>query len=355
MVSKVSSFFRAALFFCAACISTPSLAETVVFKATDFAIRDTGGVPYYIDTAIGALAIDASIETNREEFAIAETAYTGEPGVFNISLMGLADIAGEAEYQLLRNDKFILQTQNPAVSVDNLPIAHKAFEISLLPGDVLSVRSKVNSNGLVSKDNEFAFSLGRWTELRLTTQGDTDFQADKVDLVTKLSTKESTIGVGDNATFEYTVVNSDETGAGAAATGVKVLLELPETFSPPPLGGSCATVNNPKGDQRLLSCSVAQIASGASVTGQISLQANEIKKESVLKATATANETDASGFNNLAQLSIVVEEKAPDEPDTDSTQDPITENDTQTQAGLLSVGSGLILFILLTARRRWNR
>jgi len=72
--------------------STSVYANPIVYNAiTDFPVTDAGEVPYYVDTGRQALAINAAQVSFRDRFARAEVVYDGQPGVFQFTLVALAE------------------------------------------------------------------------------------------------------------------------------------------------------------------------------------------------------------------------------------------------------------------------
>jgi len=348
MIPKLNRTLLAIPLSCCVLLAAPSYADTVVLNAIDdFALVD-GDASFYADTAYGALAIDASVVENRDVFARAETTFADASGQYNIKIMGLAELDGESEYQLLLNGKVIGKATNPSVLIDYTPIAHRVLGVGLVPGDILAVQAKAASNDLIPEGDGFAFARGRWTELRLTPVQEIDFQGDKVALSGHLSAKSTTIEADKTVTIEYAVINENE--GGAVATGVGVLVEVPDSFGLPPLG-NCTQTDNPTGNKILLSCPLQEVPPGQSANGQIAFIPQEINDSISIFATAFANETDADGSDNRAALAVSVVAELPtiDEPEPDTQADAA---DATSQVGLLSVGSSIALFLMLVVRRR---
>jgi len=335
MIPKLNRTLLAIPLSCCVLLAAPSYADTVVLNAIDdFALVD-GDASFYADTAYGALAIDASVVENRDVFARAETTFADASGQYNIKIMGLAELDGESEYQLLLNGKVIGKATNPSVLIDYTPIAHRVLGVGLVPGDILAVQAKAASNDLIPEGDGFAVQ-------------EIDFQGDKVALSGHLSAKSTTIEADKTVTIEYAVINENE--GGAVATGVGVLVEVPDSFGLPPLG-NCTQTDNPTGNKILLSCPLQEVPPGQSANGQIAFIPQEINDSISIFATAFANETDADGSDNRAALAVSVVAELPtiDEPEPDTQADAA---DATSQVGLLSVGSSIALFLMLVVRRR---
>jgi len=194
----------------------PCAADTYVLHAIDdFPIQDAGAVPYYPETERGALAINAAKPAYRNQFARAETTFTGDSGRYDLNLLGLAELDGEAQYRVSINESLVGEAQNPAVSIDYTPIAHKFNAIDLITGDVIGVESLANSNNTIPEGDGYAFARGRWTELRLTPDGEFDVQPDKISLLTNIAALDTTVAVGDEVLVDYAVINDSNAGSTA--------------------------------------------------------------------------------------------------------------------------------------------
>jgi len=269
----------------------------------DFPIRDAGTVPYYVDSARGALAINAADESHRNTLAQAETTFNGVSGRYDITLVGLAELDGEALYRLLVNSKVIGEVRNPTVSIDYMPIAHKFEDVDLTAGDVLAVGSVANSNDKIPEGEGFAFARGRWSELRLVPDGEIDVQADKVSLIINMSTLNTSVNVDEEVMIDYAIIN--ETQLGATATGVAVLFQIPTTLSVVDASG-CIEKDSFEPDLVSLSCNTTEIAPGAFAAGQLALRAVKAGASASLYATASANESEIDGTDNRASVRIAV-------------------------------------------------
>ncbi len=301
----------------ALCTVPVSAATLVLGATTDFPVRDAGDAPYYAEQVRGSLAIQASIVEYRGVFARAETVFSGDNGLYNIALIGLAELDGEAVYKLSVNSELIGSSTNPTTNIDYLPISHKFAQVSLRNGDVLAVESIANSNDKIPEGNGFAFARGRWTELRLTPVGETDTQPDKVSLIGNAATLSADIDVGDQITIDFAVLNEDT--AIATATDVNIVFDVPEEFAVLELG-SCTQTTSTHPGANIVACPIMELPPGDSTTGQLYLVANAAAANLTIQSTVIANEADVDGADNRADLAFTI-----NTPDNNSTIPPAVE------------------------------
>lgn len=140
---------------------------TVLDALTDFPVITAGAVPYYKHTAEGALAIDAANVAFRGPFARAEATFSGEAGVYEVTLRTLRELDGECVYRLLINGVLQGSVTNDPTSVDYAPQNHLFSDINIPAGATIAVESATDSNGLFEEDGGFAWARGRWTTLTL--------------------------------------------------------------------------------------------------------------------------------------------------------------------------------------------
>lgn len=139
-------------------------------KATsDFnEISVPGFVPYYIDKARGALAINAAEESYRGKIAAARHQFKGEKGTYALSLYSMQETDGESEYSVSINGKEVLKTKNAPTQIDySIHEGHAPMDVALQPGDLIQVTSNAPTNGLIPEGDTTAYARGRWTELML--------------------------------------------------------------------------------------------------------------------------------------------------------------------------------------------
>jgi len=93
--------------------------STLVYDATtDFPAIGAGEVPYYVDAARNALAINASVVAYRDKFARATTTFDGAAGRYDVTITALGEVDGECSYRLLVNGTLIGTKQNVRVATD---------------------------------------------------------------------------------------------------------------------------------------------------------------------------------------------------------------------------------------------
>ncbi len=327
-LARIASKLKSCLTVLALVLGTmPANAATTVLNAIeDFPNRSAGDAPFYAETARGALAINAADPTLRNVFAKAETTFSGISGVYDITLIGLAELDGEALYRFSVNDELIGSAQNAETSVDFMPMAHQFSDVSLTTGDVLAVESLANSNDLIPEGDGYAFARGRWTELRLTPDGEIDVQAEKVSLISNASSLNTQLNIGDIAVVDYAVINDDT--AGATATNLRVQFNVSENLEPIE-PNNCTTIIAIHPGSHVLRCSLSQLAPGGVISGQLSLRAVSTGTKLSVHATAIANETERSGIDNRATILFSIS-------DTDSETDTGTDTGTGIELSVVS-------------------
>jgi hypothetical protein len=121
----------------------PSVEGAISLKAVrDFRIVTAGGfVPAYKDESHDALAINPS--QYKDKFAAAETEFTGDTGVYNVTITTMTETDGESTYKLLIDDKLVGQFTNPKTSVDYKPTPKTWKKVSI-PKDA-TIRIEFNT------------------------------------------------------------------------------------------------------------------------------------------------------------------------------------------------------------------
>lgn len=149
-------------------------ADTIITYTalTDFPDITSGEVPYIRDTRFNALAIDASIEENRDRTAQASRIFEGTTGLYDVEITTLTEEDGESTYRLLVNGEEVATYTNPSVFEDRPRDLQPNFNtwesIALKDGDQLTVESNSQTNGLIPEDGGTAWARGRWRQLELT-------------------------------------------------------------------------------------------------------------------------------------------------------------------------------------------
>ncbi|RDV25435.1 hypothetical protein DXV75_09015 [Alteromonas aestuariivivens] len=85
----------------------------------------------------------------------------------NAQLVTLAEIDGESKYRVWLNNQLLAEVQNPETNTDYQEIYFPLGELTLAPGDVLSVESMAVTNGKIPENGGTAFARGRWRGLVL--------------------------------------------------------------------------------------------------------------------------------------------------------------------------------------------
>lgn len=306
-------------------LATPGFGQTTVLSAvTDFPSIDTGDAPYYPEASRGSLAINAANVSYRNVFAKATTEFGDDTGLYDLTLIGLAELDGEAQYRVSVNGELIGEANNPPSSVDYLPIAHHFRNVSLNTGDTLAVESLANSNDTIPEGDGFAFARGRWTELRLTPAGEIDSQPEKVSLIGTAASVLTDITVGDTVDIIFAATNED--GDWSTATNVRMLFDAPSEMSFAD-GHDCTLLPTSHAGSRRASCAMQQLAPGESATGELTLVADTAIESVIVHATIIANQQDADGADNRVNIAFSISEE---EEDSEILTETGTEDDTET-------------------------
>ena len=290
--------WKSALTGCALLFSSHVNADTVIYNAIeDFPVLDAGEVPYYVDQVRGALAVDASVVAYRDRFAKAEVVFDGQPGIYQIVLIGLAENDGEAEYRLSVNGNIVAEATNPEV-VEPFSVArHEFADIDLPAGAVIGVESLANSNEKIPENGEFAFARGRWTTLELTAS-DVIVPSSSPDLRIAATFADDDLQVGDDAQIAVTVNNADTVGV---ATGVVVNLSFPsEIFT---LIDESLCDMTPTGAQ----CQLQELAASESVQIFITLLATAASYDRPIVLRVESDQSDLNETDNAIELPLSIE------------------------------------------------
>ncbi len=169
---------------------TSLYAQNVVMKATAFSKLNAGPVPFYNDDARKALAIDASKDSYRDKWAIAEQAFSGESDTYDITFSTMYEGDGESKYALKIDADSIGYFQNPTAWEGNTQkikdytiYKHTFKKVSVKKGATIKAYGMTHSNGKVPEGSGFAWSRGRWTQL--------DFVPSAVNTLIPNTTKET--------------------------------------------------------------------------------------------------------------------------------------------------------------------
>lgn len=299
-------------------------ADTFIFNATsDFPIIDAGAVPYYSESpGRPSLAINAAREDYRNQFARATMRYEGESDFYDITLTGLAELDGEALYQVLINDVVVGTATNPEVDVDYTPIKHVFEDIVVPHGSTIAVESLANTNGKIPEGDSTAYARGRWTTLQLDNDDAGTAAEDDVDLTLNASMDSDTVRVGDVFTLTLDISNSED---GAVATTPQFSLTRPraEVALASETTLSCLESGND------IICELSEIAAGDSRRVSVSLEALAVSPNALLRATISADQDDSNTDDNVVTLplSISANTDGTDTPDSEEGIDEGTDPD----------------------------
>jgi hypothetical protein len=149
----------------------PAPKGAIVLEAiSHFEIVPGGGfVPAYKDQNHRALAINP--DDYKDEFAAAETVFTGKTGTYDITITTIMETDGESTYRLKVADKEIGTFTNPKTSEDYKPTYHTWKNVSLVKGAKIRVEFNSATNSMAGQGDRKAYSRGRWIQLTITGPG----------------------------------------------------------------------------------------------------------------------------------------------------------------------------------------
>lgn len=124
-----------------------------------------GFAPPYKDQYRKAMAINAV--HYKEVYAASKVQLTAPKGLYDISLTSLAEIDGESSYRLRINGKIVGEIQNTKTEKDYQSQTYTFKNISLNKINDIQLEFNSHSNGKIPEGDAFAFSRGRWTELKI--------------------------------------------------------------------------------------------------------------------------------------------------------------------------------------------
>lgn len=143
--------------------------KRIAFAVEDFNILGVSDIPYYKHRKKNALAINAVKTEYRNKFAYADfTVDKRDAGNSKITLVTLAEIDGESNYQVLLNGKLLASFTNPETEIDYQETYFEIPHVSLKKGDVITVGSEAVTNGKIPENGGTAFARGRWRALVLS-------------------------------------------------------------------------------------------------------------------------------------------------------------------------------------------
>ncbi len=147
----------------------PSFAAHQFVSALEkFSLKSESAAKFYKDEKNSALAINAAIEAQRNQFAVAEYRLSAaDASASNLALVTLLESDGESEYQVRLGDKLIGVFQNSRTTTDYQEQYFVLQNQQFKEGDVLRVESKAVTNGKVPEGDGTAYSRGRWRGIAL--------------------------------------------------------------------------------------------------------------------------------------------------------------------------------------------
>lgn len=301
-------------------------ADVVTYQATtDFPVIDAGEVPYYVDEGRQALAINAANVEFRDRFAKAEVVFDGQPGIYQIALVALAENDGEADFRLSINGEIVGLASNPEVDELFLLVRHQFADINLPAGAVIGVESLANSNGKIPENDEFAFARGRWTAIELSISESVDTVSDP-DLSIVANFAEQGLRVGDNVDVDISVNNATNTDV---ATGVVVSLSLPADLLELVDQSVCNIVADG------FECAVAELPADGVVELTANLRAIAEVSNAPLNVSVTSDQIEFNGADNAVELDLSINAASDSAPEvtTEPTPEVTTESTPESTPG----------------------
>jgi hypothetical protein len=133
-------------------------------------VDEPGFVPPYAETR-SPDASEHGLAVNTRRFndkpAAAELVFHGVPGVYDLTLVAVAEEDGESRYALVVNGTPHALKTNPPSPVKRRPFRHTWLGIALQEGDRIRIIFQGHSNGQVPEGDGFAWSRGRWRTLEV--------------------------------------------------------------------------------------------------------------------------------------------------------------------------------------------
>ncbi len=317
-----------------------ALADAIELEAiVDFPVIDAGEVPYYVDNARNALAINAAIVDYRYRFARAEHLFSSTSANYDLTLTTLGEFDGEGQYRIWVDGVLVGQAVN-AYTDQSFDTQQFMFEdVPVASGSTLAVESMATSNGLVPENGEFAFARGRWVSLTLDETGEFTGAlpaAGNVDLSIDLPT--AFAGPAERVLpVSMTLYNASE---DTVATGVSIDISLPDSLLAS--SSDCYEIDNEAGITTLR-CPTEEIAPGATATHSLGVLGN-VPGLHTLTAIISSDQQDSAPENNRAATSLSFSSSVED------TAFPSIDNeaeDTDEETSAIKISSGGAMFWLL--------
>lgn len=319
-----AGFSAACLILCSALFVSTANADDVVLEATvDFPSISDGDVPYYIETARNALAINAANTDFRDRFARAEHVFEGSDATFDLTLHTIGENDGEGLYRIWIDGELVGEAINAPTDQHFMAQSFVFEDVEVATGSVVAVESMATSNGLIPENGEYAFARGRWTSLQLDDVSDSSeilppeitppvepTPAPSVDLSIELASRYTGF-VNSSLAILVPVRNASDR---EVATGVAIDIDVDAGVALN--SGSCAAVESDTTTQRF-TCPLPELASGDQSTTLITVSSDQIG-EFALTAFVRADQDEADASDNTEtstlQFSTVPEPEPQQEP-----------------------------------------
>lgn len=141
--------------------------DEIVLQALEFEYKPKeNNVPFYQDKTRKALAINAVIY--KDKYSSAVTTFTAKSGFYDIELISMKETDGESSYRILINDELVGEFQNPTTTNDYELNVYSIKNIQVQKGAIIEVEFNTHSNGKIPEGEAFAYSRGRWKEIKFS-------------------------------------------------------------------------------------------------------------------------------------------------------------------------------------------
>jgi len=274
-------------------------AETHTYAAlTDFTDINAGAVPYYHHNGVNALAINAAIESYRDEFARATVEFEHSSGVYDVTITSLGETDGDGTFRFLVDGEVVGSAVNEPTTIDFSEQLHVFENITIPQGALIGVESIAVSNGLIPEGDAYAYARGRWTTLTIETADDnTPDPVLTADIAIDIASDKSEAETEETVSYTVTIENlSDD----VIATNPLVVLTFPEQYNVV-AGTECeATANS-----SVLTCSIPELQPQESIEFIVDVDTNEAGDYDVV-AEVTTDQPDPVAGNNTVTASTLI-------------------------------------------------
>ena len=304
----------------------PLWAATFTYQAiTDFTDINAGEVPFHVDGARNALAINAAVVNFRDKFARATVEFEENSGLYDVTITALGEIDGDGEYRFLINGEVVGTAINTPTDDDFGEQLHTFENISIPQGALIGVESITSSNGLIPEGDGYAFARGRWRALTIADVEDdaaTPDPVENVDLSLEVLTDNNTTTTGEEISIEITVENlSDD-----IATNPTIDVTFSEGV------GNLASDTCVESDADTMTCSLMELVGNDTTSFTITASALNAG-ETQITAVVSADQSDLDASNNSDSINIEIQSVVIPSDDTVDLELSISANKERIEVG----------------------